>query len=620
MCGIAGYVGDDRTAHNGLGIALDLLRHRGPNDRGAHVRGPVSLGMTRLSIIDVECGHQPIYNEDGTIAVVFNGEIYNFRQLGEDLRRRGHTLATASDTEVLVHLYEEYGSGMVTHLRGMFAFAIHDARTQSVFLGRDRFGKKPLYYLHDGSQMWFASELKALRGWVRDSGPAWAVDPQAVYDYLSLGVVPQPSTIYRGVSTLPAGSHARFINGALEVQQYWAPSFLPKTSMDLDEATLETRRLVNEAVGLRLRSDVPLGVFLSGGVDSSVVAYEAGRALDGDLDTFTVSTGGDLDESRQAQHTARHLGVRNTTLDLTLDAVEGVQSVVATYDQPYADSSAVPSMQIAKMASEHVSVVLNGDGGDEIFGGYRRHVAARRLQRMSVIPGRLARGAASALGSLGSSRRSPVGLATRFARGMGLSPQERYLVFTNDLLREADKREIWRGDPQLPTERLVRGAQDSRLSFIDQQMLNDIHLNLVSDLLVKMDMACMATSLEARSPFLDQDLAAFAFTLPDNLRVRGGRSKVVLKEAYRGLIPDRVLDGAKMGFEVPLQRWLDHDLRELTRDTLLASDARILNYVEPDFVAGLGAGRVFTDRNTIYLQYSALILELWLRRHETWVA
>ena len=616
MCGIAGYIGESRAAHACLPTALDLLHHRGPNDRGTHVSGPVSLGMTRLSIIDVEGGHQPIYNEDRTIAVVFNGEIYNYRELRDDLRRRGHTFATAADTEVLVHLYEEFGSDMVAHLRGMFAFAIHDERSQVVFLARDRFGKKPLYYLHDGSQLWFASELKSLGAWLRNSGPSLRVDPQSVYDYLSLGVVPQPSTIYQGVLALPPGSHAVFRNGSLEVQTYWTPSFLPKTSLSLEEAAAETRRLVQEAVAVRLRSDVPLGVFLSGGVDSSIVTYEAGRALDGDLDTFTVSTGGDLDESQQAQDTARHLGVRNTTLQLTVDPVKGVEAATAHYDQPYADSSAIPSLQIAQMASEHVSVVLNGDGGDEMFAGYRRHVAASHLGRFARVPRGLATGVAAGLGSITIARRTPLGLAARFARGVGLTPEERYLVFTNDMLREVDKGEVWRGAPALPTERLVRAADDKRLTFVEQQMLNDINLNLLSDLLVKMDIATMACSLEARSPLLDQELAAFALTLPDSFRIRRGCPKFLLKDAYRGLVPDAVLDGAKKGFEIPLQDWLAHDLREMINDVLGGSDARVLDYVDRNFVTGLLAGEAFNDRNIAYLLYAVLMLELWLRRQE----
>ncbi|MGZ4556273.1 MAG: asparagine synthase (glutamine-hydrolyzing), partial [Mycobacteriaceae bacterium] len=367
MCGIAGYIGDERPAHAGLTTALKTLHHRGPNDQGTHASGPVSMGMTRLSIIDIEGGHQPMYSEDGTIAVVFNGEIYNYRELADQLRGQGHTLTTSSDTEVLVHLYERHGPDMVQLLRGMFAFAIHDSRSRSVFLARDGFGKKPLYYRHHGHELWFASEIKALRSWARASAHGLQVDPQSVYDYLSLGVVPQPSTIYREIHALPPGSHARFANGSMTIQQYWSPTFSPKIQLSLPDALAETRRLVKEAVELRLRSDVPLGVFLSGGVDSSIITYEAGKALGGDLDTFTVSTGGDLDESGQAELTARSLGVRNTRLGLTMDAVDGVHSVVAHYDQPYGDSSAIPSLQISRLAAEHVSVVLNGDGGDEMF-------------------------------------------------------------------------------------------------------------------------------------------------------------------------------------------------------------------------------------------------------------
>lgn len=617
MCGIAGYVGDDRLAHVGLELALKSLHHRGPNDTGQHVSGPVSMGMTRLSIIDLAGGHQPIYNEDGTIAVVFNGEIYNHRELGEQLRADGHTLKTSSDTEVLVHLYEQYGESMATHLRGMFAFAIHDGRTDTVVLGRDRFGKKPLYYPHDGSELWFGSELKSIVPWARTTGRSLDIDAQGVYDYLSLGVVPHPTTVFTGVRALPPATTATLRRGALTFKSYWSPTFSPKTELSLEEAAEETRRLVREAVTLRLRSEVPLGVFLSGGVDSSVVAYEAAQVLGGDLETFTIATGDALDESAIAQDTARGLGVRNTTLPLAVDPVRGVMDVVARYDQPFADSSAIPSLQVADLAAEHVTVALNGDGGDELFAGYRRHVAAQRLGRFNAIPNGLTAVTARALEPLGQARRSRLGLVARFARGMSLGPEERYLVFTTDMLREDDKRLHWVGGDAQPTERLVDLSAGQPATALDRQMANDVRINLLSDLLVKMDMACMAASLEARSPFMDHVLAEFAFTLPDSLRIGPkGRSKHVLKEAYRGRIPTQVLNGAKKGFEVPMERWLAVELREMVQDTLGGSDSRVSAFVDDHVRLGLVRGNAYADRNTGYLLYALLVLELWLRHRE----
>lgn len=621
MCGIAGYIGPDASARHGVHQALDALAHRGPDDRGTHLSGNCAMGMTRLSVMDIDSGHQPMYSRDLSTSVVFNGEIYNYKEIRTRLVRSGHSFQTSSDTEVLVHLYEECGREMVDQLRGMFAFAIHDARTGILTLARDRFGKKPLYYTQMGEQLWFGSEIKAVAPWVRRAGYPVSVDPQAVYDYLSLGVVPQPSTIFADVRALPPATTAEFSGDRLSTEQYWAPSFEPKTELEPRAVVELTRQHVRDAVQIRLGSDVPLGVFLSGGVDSSVIAFEAAQIVGDTLETFTIATGDGLDESVMAKETARFLGVRNTALPLNVDPVAGVHRVVEHYDQPYADSSAIASMQVAALAGEHVSVVLNGDGGDELFAGYRRHIAVRRLQHFHSVPPAAARCVASVLGHFPGGRRSVIGLGSRFARGLSLTPEERYLTFTTDMLGEADKQQCWRGPSAMATERLVTAHHELGLSSLDQQILNDVRLNLLSDLLVKMDIACMASSVEGRSPFMDHILAEFAFRLPDTLRVGPrGRGKCVLRDAYRGLVPDRVLNGAKKGFEVPMERWLGTELRPLINDVLGGSDARVSSFVDDTARRDLLANRNFSDRNRPYILYSLLVLELWLRREEkAWV-
>ena len=614
MCGISGYWGPDQRIAAQLAASLDTIHHRGPNDHGTHVTTDVSMGMTRLAIIDIEGGRQPLYNEDGTIAVVFNGEIYNYRELMRDMTAKGHRFTTRSDTEVLVHLYEEHGAEMVTYLRGMFAFAIHDSRKRLLFLARDRFGKKPLFYRAKGDGLTFASEIKALKPYARAAGERWNVSPQAVADYLSLGVVPQPSTIYEGVFCIPAGTHATFNNGHLDIRSYWSPTFNPKTNLSYAEAQRETRRLIGESVRLRLRSDVPLGVFLSGGVDSSVIAYEAAQVLGPDLQCFTVSTGGELDESNLATQTARQFGVQHRVLPLRLDPLEGLQTVVRHYDQPFADSSAIPSLQIAKLAAEHVTVVLNGDGGDEMFAGYRRYIAASTAGRLSWIPQGVAAGVAGALGSRASNRRTPLGFATRFARGLAMAPDERYLAWTTDMLRESDKHAHWVGPPVGATERLVRETLVTGISQLDQQLESDRRINLLSDLLVKIDMACMAHSLEARSPLLDHTLAEFAWRLPDGYRIRRGTPKMILRDAYRDVLPSGVTAGAKRGFEIPLSEWLAGDLKPLLHDLVGSPNARVRSFVDDSLITALLDGSGFTDRNTAYLLYALLVLELWLEQ------
>ena len=614
MCGISGYWGPDQRIAAQLAASLDTIRHRGPNDRGTYVTSDVSMGITRLSVIDLEGGRQPVYNEDRTIVVVFNGEIYNYRELMRDLTAKGHTFTTRSDTEVLVHLYEEHGAEMVTHLRGMFAFAIHDSRNRLLFLARDRFGKKPLFYRAQGEGLIFASEIKALKPYARAAGERLNVSRQAVADYLSMGVVPQPSTIYEGIFCVPAGTHATFSNGNLDIRSYWSPTFSPKTGLSYQEAQEETRRLIGESVRLRLRSDVPLGVFLSGGVDSSVIAYEAAQVLGPDLQCFTVSTGGELDESDLAAQTARRLGVQHHVLPLRLDPVEGLQTVVRHYDQPFADSSAIPSLQIAKLAAEHVTVVLNGDGGDEMFAGYRRYIAAATAGRLSWIPQGVAAGLARALGSRASIRRSPLGFAARFARGLAMAPDERYLAWTSDMLVEPDKRAHWVGPPVEATERLVRETLVSGISQLDQQLESDRRINLLSDLLVKIDMACMAHSLEARSPLLDHTIAEFAWRLPDGYRIRRGTPKMILRDAYRGVLPSGVTAGAKRGFEIPLSEWLAGDLKPLLHDLVGSPNARVRSFVDDSLITALLDGSGFTDRNRAYLLYALLVLELWLEQ------
>jgi asparagine synthase (glutamine-hydrolysing) len=618
MCGINGASGAQLVdAIGALQDSLDTILHRGPDGQGIYQRADVCMGMRRLAIIDVEGGHQPIYNEDRTLAVVFNGEIYNYRELMAGLKSRGHTFETESDTEVLIHLYEEKRELMLGDLRGMFAFAIHDLRDDSIFIARDRFGKKPLFYTRPANGgLLYASELKALRPLARAAGERWQISDQAIYDYLSLGVIPQPTTVFLGVYALPPGSWLRFHAENLEIHQYWQPEFFPKSDLTFEEAQARTRDELAEATRLRLRSDVPLGVFLSGGVDSSVVAYEAAQIVGDTLQTFTVNTGAGFDESPVARRTAAALGVKNEVLHIQPSPLEGLQTLVRQYDQPYSDSSAIPSLEISRLARQRVTVVLNGDGGDEVFAGYRRYIAATRSARFDLLPPAVARTLAGALQPFATTRRSPLGFAARFARGLALSPAERYLAWTTDMLRETDKRTVWRKGPMLPTEDRIASTQRPDLGPLDAQLAADAGINLLSDLLVKMDMATMAHSLEGRSPFLDHKVAEFAWSLPDDYRVRGTVPKAVLRAAYRGRLSDEVIDGAKRGFEIPLVSWLDGELKPIVHDTLGSPAALVRTYVDDTFIDALLRREVMTDRNWAYIVYALLVLELWLQQEK----
>lgn len=630
MCGILGSWTNRPLDPLVADRALSAIRHRGPDDEGRLVDGNVFLGMRRLAVIDLEGGQQPLKNETGDCAVVMNGEIYNYRELAEDLRAAGHRLATDSDTEVAVHLYEDQGEDVARSLRGMFALAIWDRSRRRLVLARDRFGKKPLFYARtpDGGLV-FASELKALRPLLESAGGAWSIRPQGIADYLSLGSVPQPETVFEGVAMVPPGQVMTFDGHNVTFRSYWSLDEF-RTSREstgsrirYSEALQRTRELVREAVRIRLRSDVPLGVFLSGGVDSSIIACEAAAAVGGgNLETFTIGVDDpQFDESDVARRTAEMLGVRHTVLPLKITPRDTLLELVRHYDQPFSDPSAIPSLAISRLAREHVTVVLTGDGGDEIFAGYRRHLAAHLAGPLENLPAGLARGmarrAAAVLGQMAGQRRSRLGFAARWFRGLGMEPSERYLAWTADKLREVDKQAAWCGPDVRSTEQWLDGVRPSGLGALDTQAATDIRVNMLSGLLVKMDMATMAHSLEARSPLLDHKLAEFVVSLPADQRLRGRKLKSLLRDGWRDQLSEEVIQGKKRGFEIPLESWLGGVLREPLMDTLAPASARVRSYLDGSLIDGLLEGRGLSDRNRPTLLYSLLVLELWLREFES---
>lgn len=614
MCGIIGGWAPEGISRQAIEASLNAIRHRGPDDSGVFQEGPVFLGNRRLSIIDLAGGHQPIANEDGSIVVVFNGEIYNYPELSVELQSKGHRFATRTDTEALVHLYEEYGVDMSEKLRGMFAFAIWDSRNRSLYLSRDRFGKKPLYYTLQRGSLLFASELKALRPLADEAGSCWAIRDQAIFDYLSLGFVPQPETVFDNVFCLGPAEWMLYDGTDHKIQKYWRLAYMPKTGKPYKALLDEIRGLVSESVRLRLHSDVPLGVFLSGGIDSSIVAYEASLAAGDALRTFTVKmTEGSLDESDVAERTSRYLGVRHTVLPLDIAPLRDVQEVVRVYDQPFADPSAIPSLRISRLAADHVKVILNGDGGDEFFAGYRRYLAARYGYLLSWLPSVALRRIGGLLQARASSRRSIAGFTARVLRGLACKGAEGYLTWTLDMLQQVDKDRVWRRSAMRPTEEWAEAALPNGLSRLDTLMSGDVRIILLGDLLVKMDMATMAASVEGRSPFMDHALAEFAARLPDARKIRNGVTKSILRDAYADVLPKEVIRGTKRGFEPPLAQWLRSDLRPLLMDTLGCNSAEVRSYVEGSFVDALLKGTDMRHANTSTLLYALLILELWLR-------
>ncbi|MFN0179405.1 MAG: asparagine synthase (glutamine-hydrolyzing) [Gemmatimonadales bacterium] len=611
MCGIAGSVGAPSSEMEGrLEVALGRLAHRGPDGSGIHRSPGALLGMRRLAIIDVAGGGQPIYNEDGSIAVVCNGEIYNYREEMDRLARLGHKFQSKSDVNVVPHGYEAEEGEAVHRWRGMFAVALWDDRRDRLVLWRDRVGKKPLYYWRSGSKLVFASELPALLA-LLDEPPA--VDPAAVGMYLRYGYVPHPQTVYQGVAALPPGSMLTFDReGRLDLTRYWRRGRSPvPVPGDRNGAIQAIDEMIVEATRLRLRSDVPVGLFLSGGVDSGLVAAAAVRAGARDLVAFTVAVDdATLDESAAAEATGRHLGLDVERIELSLAPRDLVGRVATMYGQPFADSSAVPSYAVARAARRLRTVVLNGDGGDEVFAGYRRYQLGR-WSRAGALAGRVGapalRGLAAALAR--GPRRSAAGFARRALRGFAAEPMARFGLWTTDLF-DADS--IGRCFPGLSTAAELAEFPPG-YDGLRAMLTADYERLLPDDLLVKMDIATMANGLEARSPLLDCQLADFVWCLPDRWLLGGSDTKPLLRTLAAKYLPAAVSTAPKRGFEVPVARWLDKDLRDLSRDVLLAPDARIRAWADDTALEQLVGGELAVAGNRPQMMWAVLMLELFLR-------
>ena len=575
MCGIAGKIDFSRPVDPGLlhGMCA-VMEHRGPDARGVFAADGVGLGMQRLAIIDVAGGDQPIFNEDRSIAVVMNGEIYNFRELRERLRARGHRLATRSDTEVLVHLYEDEGAGLVHRLRGMFAFAIWDARRRRLFCARDRVGKKPLFWARRGSRFWFASEVRAL---LEDPEIDRDIDPDAIAAYLALQYVPHPLSAFRALRKLPPASTLVVTAEGERIERYWSLDYSTKTAAPEEELVEQLRAQIREATRIRLVSEVPLGAFLSGGIDSSAVVAAMAGAMSEPVKTFSIGFSDEkFDELAYARLVARRFATDHHEFVVEPQALEIMPKLARHYGEPYADPSAIPSFYLAELTSRHVTVALNGDGGDESFAGYRRYFTNDKAAHLNWLPRPLQATAprfASLLGD-GPHNTSTRTRINRLARTLAMEPPERYATWMaafdalrrDRLLTPAFAAEV----RSRPEDRLVRAwTASAARDRVDRMLATDVETYLPGDLLVKMDIATMAYSVEARSPFLDHHLMEFAASLPSEHKLSGISGKRLLKAALRGVVPDEVLDRPKMGFGVPLARWFRDELRELPADVLL---------------------------------------------------
>jgi asparagine synthase (glutamine-hydrolysing) len=616
MCGICGLVALDGSEVDATPLAAmsESLRHRGPDSEGSVVDGPVALAARRLSIIDLEGGDQPVGNEDGSVKVVQNGEIYNYRELRAGLERRGHRFSTQSDTEVLVHLYEEHGPTFVRELRGMFALALWDSRQRRLVLARDRFGIKPLYYDSEGGLLSFASELKAL--------PRGEVDLDALEAFLTFNSIPAPLSIWRGTLKLPAG-HLLVWEGKGEprLERFARPAPVPAGEVrngKESELAEELRARLRDSVRAHLVADVPVGILLSGGVDSGALAALAALESGERVQTFSIGfEEGSFDELSEARKVAKRYDTNHHELVLKPDAAELLPKLAAAFDEPFADSSALPTYLVSELASRHVKVALSGEGGDELFGGYYTYVADLLAPRVGPLAGAI-RPLVEALPS--SSRRTSFDYkAKRFVRAAHLPPLERHHAFKEILSPEARAELLAHGrrgsadplDAYRARYEETEGAEPlARLQDVD------LGIYLVDDLLVKTDRASMAHSLEARVPYLDEVVAGFALALPTRLKVRGLAKKRLLRKAVAPLLPHSVVYGKKRGFSIPAAAWLRGPLVPFAREVLSAETVRRQGYFSPETVTRLLEDHIAGREDLSRQLWGLLSFTLWCEQAE----
>jgi asparagine synthase (glutamine-hydrolysing) len=620
VCGIAGIVhGDGRPASAALVERMcAALEHRGPDSRGIHAAGPAGLGIQRLRVVDVEGGDQPIYNEDRSIAVVLNGEIYNFRELRRRLESSGHRFRTDGDTEAIVHLYEEEGVECVRSLDGMFAFALWDEPRRRLLVARDRVGKKPLFYALRGGSLTFASELTAL---LQDEEIPRDVDEQALDCYLAYGYVPAPLSAFEAVRKLPPATRMVYEGGEVTLERYWRLDYGRKHDVaDPRELHAPLRDTLRRAVRRRLVSDVPLGAFLSGGIDSSAVVAAMAQETAEPVRTFSIGFDSErFDELDHAREVAELFGTEHEELHVRPDAISVAPRIARHHGEPFADSSAIPSFYLAEMARRHVTVALNGDGGDESFAGYTRYAAnllAARFERLPPSLRRLIASSASRL-STGGREQGARNRIRRLGGSLDLDGPGRYERYVSlfdsgrcgDLYSDEYAAQL--AGCRLASEAIAEPWREaSGRSRLDQLLEVDVRTYLPGDLLAKVDIATMAHSLEARSPFLDPEMMTFAAAIPAPMKLHGMQKKLILRDALRAWLPDSVLDRPKQGFSVPLAEWLRGELREYSRELLLDPAAFGRERFRPGAVRGLLDRHLAGEDNSQRI-WALMMLELW---------
>ncbi|MFV0388118.1 MAG: asparagine synthase (glutamine-hydrolyzing) [Pyrinomonadaceae bacterium] len=615
MCGISGFVNSGSNCNRELLVAMcDTMRHRGPDSAGYWFGEESALGMRRLAIIDVASGNQPFYNRDKSIVVVMNGELYNYREIREQLIEKGYKFETDSDTEILPHLYEEYGASFVEHLNGMFAIAIWDEKLKQLLIARDRFGEKPLYYGKFDDNFIFASEPKVL---LAHPNVSRDVDREALEQYISYDYVPAPRSIFKNIYKLPAAHLLKYRNGEIQIKEYWKLTFRKREQISFEDAEAELKSLLSDSVKIRMISDVPLGVFLSGGIDSSTVAAFAQKNSSKRIKTFSIGFEEDtFDESKFARLVANHIGSEHFEDRLTVETAKNLITEIGNWlDEPLADASLIPTYLLSRFVSNHVTVSLGGDGGDELFAGYPMYFAHKVARVYEGVPRFVRTGIVRPLVSLlptGTGNLSLDFKAKRFVRS-DISDEivRHHSWFGSFSLEEAQRLLVFpsRGDIYADARELLESSDAEDL--IEQMQLLDMKNYLSEDILTKVDRASMAVSLEARAPFLDKRIAEFAASIPSNYKLRGRTTKYILKKSVENLIPKEVIYRPKKGFGIPVAKWLNGALNPLVHELLSPQRLKSQELFDPVYVSKLVSDHENGIANNYKQIWTLLVFELW---------
>ncbi len=627
MCGIWGIVTDDKLDVLQFEKTGQVLAHRGPDDSGIYINSnprtsnsklQIALGHTRLSIIDLsQNAHQPMSNEDGSVWITYNGEVYNFKRIRPELEKKGHVFKSNSDTEVILHSYEEWGEDFLPRLSGMFAFAVWDDKRKSLFIARDRIGKKPLFYYWDGKIFAFASELQALIS----LGVPKSIDLSAIHQYLAYQYIPAPKTAFKNISKLPPAHYLILENGDIRVQRYWDIDFSKKIKVTNEEQlSADVYDGLRESVRQRLISDVPFGAFLSGGIDSSIVVALMSQAMQEPVKTFSIGFEEEAyNELPYARQIAKLFKTDHKEFIVKFDALSVLPELVRHYGEPYADSSALPTYYLSKMTSGFVKVALSGDGGDESFAGYDRYYALKFMRWFKHIPDEV-KALSFKMLDIGkeSDSKSKIKRLKRFIQGSFYPDNQVYSQWMTAFSRDDMERLYGQAMLEILAEEephyLIKLFKYSTANdLVEKAMDVDIHSYLPFDLLVKVDIASMANSLEVRCPFLDHKFMEFVASIPFKYKLNGRIKKYILKKAFSGMIPEEIFSRRKTGFGVPVSRWFRHDLKEYISDVLLSHESIERGYFKPDAIKTLLSEHVSGRVDHSNKLWTLLMLELWHR-------